>query len=53
MWLYHHRRLAKTAISRAKTIFSDRVRSRDFDAEVAEIFIPCSAVEPRHTLGDA
>jgi len=41
---YHRRSLAETAIYRVKTIFGDRLRSRAFDSQGAELLIRCSAL---------
>jgi hypothetical protein len=48
---YHRRRLAEAAIFRIKTIFGDRVRSRVFEAQSAELLIRCSALNRMTHLG--
>jgi IS5 family transposase len=48
---YHRRSLAETAIFRIKTIFGDRVRSRSFEAQGAEMLICCSALNRMTHLG--
>jgi len=48
---YHRRSLAETAIFRIKTIFGDRVRSRSFEAQAAEMLIRCSALNRMTHLG--
>jgi hypothetical protein len=48
---YHRRNKAKTAIFRIKTIFGDRVRSRSFEAQAAEMLIRCSALNRMTHLG--
>jgi hypothetical protein len=41
---YHRRNKAKTAIFRIKTLFGDRVHSRGFEGQAAEMLIRCSAL---------
>ena len=48
---YHRRSIAETAIFRIKTIFGDRVRSRGFEAQAAEMLIRCSALNHLTRLG--
>ena len=48
---YHRRNKAETAIFGMKTLFGDRVYSRGFEAQAAEIFIRCSALNHLTRLG--
>ena len=48
---YHRRSVAETAIFRVKMIFGDRVRSRDFEGQGAELLIRCSALNRMTHLG--
>ena len=48
---YHRRNLAETAIFRIKTIFGERVHSRGFEAQAAEMLIRCSALNRMTHLG--
>jgi IS5 family transposase len=48
---YHRRSLAETAIFRVKTIFGDRVRSRTFEGQGAEMLIRCAALNRMTHLG--
>lgn len=48
---YHRRSLAETAIFRIKTIFGDRVHSRSFEAQGAEMLIRCRALNRMTHLG--
>src|ERR671924_381852 len=48
---YHRRSIAETAIFRINTIFGDRVCSRSFEGQAAEIFIQCSALNHLTRLG--
>ncbi len=48
---YHRRSLAETAVFRIKAIFGDRVRSRGFQAQAAEMLIRCSALNRMTHLG--
>jgi len=48
---YHKRSLAETAFFRIKTIFGDRLRSRDFDNQVTEAFLRLSALNRMTAVG--
>ena len=48
---YHRRSLAETAFSRIKTIFGDRLRSRDFDNQATEAFLRLSVLNRMTALG--
>ena len=48
---YHRRSLAETAFFRIKTIFGDRLRSRDFDNQVTEAFLRLSALNRMTAVG--
>ena len=48
---YHRRNLVETAIFRIKTLFGDRVHSRGFEAQAAEMLIRCSALNRMTHLG--
>jgi hypothetical protein len=48
---YHRRNKAETAIFRIKTIFGERVHSRGFEAQAAEMLIRCSALNRMTHLG--
>jgi Transposase DDE domain len=41
---YHRRSLAETTMFRFKTIFGERLSSRDFDNQAVEVFIKCAAL---------
>jgi Transposase DDE domain len=41
---YHRRSLAETTMFRFKTIFGERLSSRDFDNQAVELFIKCAAL---------
>jgi hypothetical protein len=41
---YHRRSLAETTMFRFKTIFGERLSSRDFDNQAIELFIKCAAL---------
>lgn len=48
---YHKRSLAETAFFRIKTIFGDRLRSRDFDNQATEAFLRLSLLNRMTELG--
>ena len=48
---YHKRSLAETAFFRIKTIFGDRLRSRDFDNQATEAFLRLSVLNRMTALG--
>jgi transposase len=48
---YHRRSLAETAFFRIKTIFGDRLRSRDFDNQATEAFLRLSILNRMTALG--
>jgi len=48
---YHRRSLAETAFFRIKTIFGDRLRSRDCDNQVTEAFLRLSALSRMTAVG--
>lgn len=48
---YHRRSLAETAIMRLKTIFSDRLRSRELRRQEAELRLRCAALNRMTALG--
>jgi hypothetical protein len=41
---YHRRSLAETTMFRFKSIFGERLSSRDFDNQAVEVFIKCAAL---------
>ena len=48
---YHRRSLAETTVFRVKTIFGNRVRSRSFEGQAAEMLIRCAALNRMTHLG--
>lgn len=48
---YHRRSLAETTFFRIKTIFGDRLRSRDFDNQATEAFLWLSTLNRMTVLG--
>jgi hypothetical protein len=48
---YHRRSLAETAIFRLKTRFGAQLQARGFDAQVAEAYIRCAALNTMTRLG--
>lgn len=48
---YHRRSLAETAIFRLKTLFGGQLQARRFDAQVAETYIRCAALNTMTRLG--
>lgn len=48
---YHRRSLSETAMYRFKTIFGDKLHSRTFNNQTAEIFIKCIALNKITSLG--
>jgi Transposase DDE domain. len=48
---YHRRSLAENAMYRIKTIFGDRLSSRNLDAQVCEMMIKCGALNRMTQLG--
>lgn len=48
---YHRRSLAETAMFRLKTLFGGQLQARDFDAQVAEAYIRCAALNTMTRLG--
>lgn len=48
---YHRRSLAETAIFRLKTLFGAQLQARRFDAQVAEAYIRCAALNTMTRLG--
>jgi Transposase DDE domain len=48
---YHRRSLAETAMFRLKTIFGDKSSARVFEAQAAEAFIRCAALNQMTGLG--
>ena len=48
---YHRRSLAETAMFRLKTIFGDKLSARVFEAQAAEAFIRCAALNQMTGLG--
>ena len=48
---YHRRSLVETAISRLKTLFTDRLRSREVGRQMAEVMIRCRALNRMTELG--
>jgi len=41
---YHRRSLAETAMFRIKTLFGERIRSRSFEGQAAEMLTRCAAL---------
>jgi IS5 family transposase len=48
---YHRRSLVETAIFRLKTIFTDRLRSREVERQVTEVRVRCAALNRMTELG--
>ncbi|HEX7173690.1 MAG TPA: IS5 family transposase, partial [Pyrinomonadaceae bacterium] len=48
---YHRRSLAETAMMRLKTIFSDRLRAREWRRQVTELRVRCVAMNRMTSLG--
>jgi DDE family transposase len=48
---YHRRSLAETAMFRLKTLFGAQLQSRSFDAQVAEAYVRCAALNTMTRLG--
>lgn len=48
---YHRRSLAETAMFRLKTLFGGQLQARSFDAQVAEAYIRCAALNTMTRLG--
>jgi hypothetical protein len=48
---YHRRSLAETAMMRLKTIFSDRLKSREWRRQEAELRLRCAALNKMTALG--
>jgi hypothetical protein len=48
---YHRRSLVETVIFRAKTLFSDRLRSRGVETQTAEVLVRCAAMNQMTKLG--
>lgn len=48
---YHQRRLAETAMFRLKTLFGAQLQTRCCDAQVAEAYIRCAALNTMTRLG--
>jgi hypothetical protein len=48
---YHRRSLAETAIMRLKTIFSDRLKAREWRRQVTELRVRCAALNRMTGLG--
>ena len=48
---YHRRSLAETAMCRLKTLFGAQLKARSFDAQVAEAYIRCAALNTMTRLG--
>jgi IS5 family transposase len=48
---YHRRSLAETAVFRLKTIFGDKLGSREFEAQANEVFLRCAALNRMTHLG--
>lgn len=48
---YHRRSLAETAMFRLKTLFGGQLRARNFDAQVAEAYLRCAALNTMTRLG--
>jgi hypothetical protein len=48
---YHRRSLAETAMMRFKTIFSDRLRSREWRRQETELRVRCAAMNKMTSLG--
>jgi hypothetical protein len=48
---YHRRSLAETAMMRLKTIFSDRLKAREWKRQVTELLVRCAALNRMTGLG--
>lgn len=48
---YHRRSIAETAVFRYKTIFTDKLQSRELDNQFAEMIIKCAALNRMTHLG--
>jgi hypothetical protein len=48
---YHRRSLAETAMMRLKTIFSDRLKSREWRRQETELRLRCGALNKMTSLG--
>ena len=48
---YHQRSLAETGMFREKTIFGEKLSSRDFENQATEAFIRCAALNRMTQLG--
>jgi hypothetical protein len=48
---YHRRSLAETAMMRLKTIFSDRLKSREWRRQETELRLSCAAINKMTALG--
>ena len=48
---YHRRSLAETAMMRLKTIFSDRLRAREWKRQVTELRVRCAAMNRMTSCG--
>jgi hypothetical protein len=48
---YHRRSLAETAMMRVKTIFSDRLRAREWKRQVTELRVRCAAMNRMTSCG--
>jgi hypothetical protein len=48
---YHRRSLVECAISRLKTIFSDRLRAREVERQTTEVLVRCLALNRMTELG--
>ena len=48
---YHRRSLAETAMMRLKTIFSDRLKSREWRRQETELRVRCAAMNKMTSLG--
>jgi hypothetical protein len=48
---YHRRRLAETAMFRLETLFGAQLQARTFDAQVAEAYVRCAALNVMTRLG--
>ena len=48
---YHRRSLAETAVFRFKTLFSDRLRSREVERQRTEVMVRCAAMNRMTSLG--
>jgi hypothetical protein len=48
---YHRRSLAETAMMRLKTLFSDRLRAREWRRQVSELRVRCADMNRMTSLG--